>query len=302
MSDDNLTRVSIADSGRALSADEQALQQAVQARKSVDSRIVGGTHRSTVDPGGLTILEETDNRPSGVVRASTEDLRVSVKGILGTARDQHSQTPVAPSNVTPETLVEVGGQTMQAKTAIQLGYLSQSGDGTIFDPAVGPQTPTVQPPTDQQGDAPVELVVPEDSAAYLGEDQEKFIAAAMNNDPEVYGEAVNAVVSAVVAGEKPDFDFARIGEATEMSTMAASGGVAAVMDSFQQQADKVAYAAGVESADDMQEFYNYARQDASGQMGEAIRRLIDGDLDGWQALARTYVTARGQFRTARGKD
>lgn len=78
------------------------------------------------------------------VEVRSTDLGNGAKGVMATAQRAHSRTPAAPSTLTPNDTIEIGGQRMWIRVAESMGFLQRNANTGLYEEAANASSPEVQ--------------------------------------------------------------------------------------------------------------------------------------------------------------
>lgn len=218
----------------------------------------------------------------GGVEVRSSDISNGATGVLATAQRAHSRTPAAPSALTPEDTVEIGGQRMTLKTAQMMGLMHRNATTGLYEETTSASSPELHQLQQQADEAeaqhddhnnPRQELFFEEGERFLSHIPQSVQAASLNDLADT-GQITEGTVKQIAAdlGVEPHQAAQYIGGAVEM---------------FSRQANGVLAGYGITDGEDFAEWAMNARP---SEWRETIKRhQIERTTIGYHELAKGYL-------------
>jgi hypothetical protein len=200
---------------------------------------------------------------------------------LGTgtfAESARNQNGVPVTELLPTTLVTIGGMQAPIATFVSAGLLVKTASGSYAEPTAQ----TVQAP---QADTSDVLPISEDSMAQVN--------LALDSVDQGNLDSLMAVGMGVVTGRLDPSALAhKFGQVSGYGGEEGAARLAVVRGAYQAQADEALTTRAGLRADDLPEFYQWARENRQGKLQETLhKQLRMHDVSGWKELAAQWMAA-----------
>ena len=206
--------------------------------------------------------------------------------VVSTGRDSTSGRPLAPAELTPESVVNVGGIETSVKVAMSMGMIRPAPGGAGFEDVTAPDnaSPQTQPQKEQKGQI---SMGPYDESETLpnGNASNFFHVLTENLPPEEMKKTVDEVVQ---SGTLSDKSVNRIADTLNLSTEDAQKELSQLADAYNQQRSKALADKGItgETYEIFSEFLQYKKEKDQSALR---KQMSNGNLNEFREIGRAHV-------------